>query len=333
MLGKRRAIDLDEAARTAPAVLVDDACHQALAGPGMSGQQHGHVERGHRGQLLEHPREGAAPTDELLTEQAAPDAARRIVAGLLAAPREQASDDRPEVTREDLRDLAIVRREGSPRDASLQVEDAERRTVADRRAQDFLDTADADALALAKARIQHRRRGHDRGAAGERLGDDAARYRHAHRLDLILEQAMVGQPTPFAAEIFLAVDLEEPVGGSTDLDDRGQRIGQEALEIGLLTEEGELAIQVALPADALDVRRVLPPRRGRGTWCRATPRNRREQGKRQPTATRVRASPPARDSAEPDSGVLNRGRPVRRRPAPRPPRRPAPRRGSTARTS
>jgi hypothetical protein len=63
-----------------------------------------------------------------------------------------------------------------------------------------------------------------------RLRDDAARHRDAHRLDLIVEQLMLGEPPPLAAGIAIVVDLEETVRCGADLDDRGERVDEKRLE-------------------------------------------------------------------------------------------------------
>jgi hypothetical protein len=191
---------------------------------------------------------------------------------------------RPEVPGEDLGHLPIVGRERSFTDAPLQIQHPVRGTVAHGRAEHPFDPSETHALALTKARIEKRRGRHDGGSRGERLGDDAARDGDPHRLDLILQQSVIREPATLTARVLRVVDLEQPVRRPTDLDDRGQGIAEEALEIRLFTEQRELAIEVAFAPDAI---RIGAGRRTAGRRRHDAQRNVVGDGRRDHTRVQV----------------------------------------------
>ena len=232
---------------------MDDPRHLAFARSGSAGQKNRHIECCDGSNLFQHASERTTPTYEPVGTQAATNCPGRIARWLFALTRQQASHDWSEMAREGLRGLTVFFREASGLDPALQVEDPHRRAFADRCAKNRVNAPGLDAVPLPKPRIQPGRCSDNRTAPRDRLGDDAARDRGAHRLHLLLSKAVPDRPTATALAITAVIDLQQSVSGANDLDNRLERLGKETLEVDVLAKEEELAIEVPLSPNSRQV--------------------------------------------------------------------------------
>src|SRR5581483_8047854 len=262
-LRQRAAVHLDEWTAGPRAVLVDDAGELALAGPGVAGEKQAHVERRDQAHLLEERRDRRAPPDEPVETKARTHRARRVGFAALALARQQPLGEGREVFRDELDGRPILLRERPGLRSTLQVENAERRILADRRAEDRFDAPDPDAAAVAEALVEKRRRRDDRASRRERLGDDALGDRRAHRLDLGRREGVRRRPARRPGPLILLVELEVSLVRASELDDEGERVRQERLQLVLRADLEQPEIEVAFAAVAIDVG-------GRKVWSHRT---------------------------------------------------------------
>ena len=223
---------------------MDHACDLALAGAGLAGQKHAHVERCDERRLREQRRECRAAADHAFAEQALADVERRIVR--VTVPADEAVGERGEAPCEELDSRAIALGERPGARVSLKIERAEWRSALDRCAQHGLDVADAHAAAISEARVEQRRRRGDRGARGQRLGDDSRRDGPADALQVVRGESVRGEPAHGArtGRVELQLEVREP--RADRLDDQCQRVAQERVDLGVRPELQEPKVEVAL---------------------------------------------------------------------------------------
>jgi len=124
----------------------------------------------------------------------------------------------------------------------LQVRDPERRIDADRGTDHGFDVSDAHAAAIAEARVEERRRCHDRASGRKGLGDDALRRRRADALDLVGGEA-VADPPPRCTRALVVVQLEIALMSARDLHHERECVAEERLELRLRAEPEQAEMQ------------------------------------------------------------------------------------------
>ena len=248
-LGDVGAAHLDEGTAVARAVLVDHARQLRLAGPGLAGEQHRLRGRGGDRHLAQHRGQRLAPADETVESKRRAQRPGLIVDRLQPCLLQQAVDDGGQVPRHHLHPRAIVLRERRGRRAARHVEDAPRAIGADRRAQHRLDARAAHAVAVAEARVEDRRRGDDRAAAGDGLGNDPARDRRTHVVDAFRAEPVRDPPARALGLVVVVVELEVALLRAGDLDQQAERFREERLEGHLVAEIEQAEIQIAFPPE------------------------------------------------------------------------------------
>ena len=166
------------------------------------------------------------------------------------------------MVREELGVRPILLRERARLLTSLEIEHAERGGATDRRAQHGFDPACSHAVAIPEAQIEQSRRRHDRLPGRQRVRDDAARDRRADGLDLGGGEAVGNPQRRVPGALLVVVQLEIALASARHIDDEAERLLEQGLELILLAEVEEPAVEIALATDSgqLRVRRLLEHR-------------------------------------------------------------------------
>src|SRR5439155_21084960 len=155
-LRERRAVLLDERLPRAWPAVVDDPGELALSRPRVAGKQYVHLQRGEERRLTQHRNERRAPADYCVESEGVAERSHRVLAHRVRSALEHPIGERSEMAREDLGALAVLLREGAALLGALQVHDPAWRVIADRRAENRLDTSADDALAFLESGIGKR---------------------------------------------------------------------------------------------------------------------------------------------------------------------------------
>src|ERR1043165_7278405 len=167
----------------------------------------------------------------------------------------QAIRERGELPREQLGALAIDRGERPGPRSTLQVDHADRRLHANRRAQHGLDQVLPDTAKLREPGIERCRGRLDRAALADRPRDDAARDRRPDRRDVAVRAP---EPLPEPRTIgFIVVQLQICRAGAGDLHDERERLIEHRLALLLAAEVQEPTIEVSLACKTFLTRRAV----------------------------------------------------------------------------
>src|SRR6188508_1375863 len=171
----------------------------------------------------------------------------RILRFALSRAGDDAIDEGRQVACEQFGARLVVSGEWHPRRATLQVQYAARRIVADRHAQHGGDLLEAHALATLEARVFERRGGVD-GVTLPRLGDDPLRDFGANLGELLAGKTVRRPPRRLARPATLVVQLEVSLPHLGDFDEQGECLLEKRAELLLMAERQEAQVELAFLA-------------------------------------------------------------------------------------